>query len=846
MGKKSREKASRRDKFSTNQSPQPPGSAPPPPVRARPVQSAVDVPVSRQAAPLTGAYREARRFLSEQNPQAALMLLQRTVPSTREAAEHRNLVALCLVALHQYDQALPLLKAAASERALDVEMSLALAETQANMGMLVHMDRLVRKLFQAHPTHPGILQAREFAREQREQRAVMATQLEADPADLEEAIYLVEETYGPFHEEDIPQVIETLQQAIRKCPAYKPAQLSLATALTVSGNAAGAIATLRNLVGEPGVEGAQASAALIRLYVSLNQQEEAAAVLAALQESAVTPERRGWIAEAMAFLNEDAPLRDLLRAARDMKPREQFLLGAANARLGDLPSARRSLQAAINAGYDPAVVMRALEDLDNDKTNVPYLPALEMTSPRASRVLRLALSAPGEESTLLLQQLLREEPQFMALMDRTLREEPPSAVPVLCAIRTPEAFQRVRDFALGADGAFTDRLIALSYLRDAGEIAEDEPVDILIDGEPQTITLGKHRIVPDRPVELPDQATATLFQEGARLLDSSPEDAYDRWVAVDKAYGQSVQLCMHLARLSNSLGRPEVSGEWLQKALSLDPDFAEAHVAWAAQCLNEGDVRGAMQAARQVEKADVLTVTGFMTYNAIRESLDTLLQSPLADALMEQADMTGDDEAAEANRELAGMLGSMQKSLALTHYLRQRPIRGLREDLSFAEIVHQMDSAVVYNAAWLFGLLPEMEDFQDSMSESADDDEDDEDEGAATPGEGEEPEDPRIEQAREELARRMLDPKLLAEGLPGLPDRDLEGLQWLLEQGGIAPLEEYLASFPIDEGAPSDMMLEYGIVVEGRLGGKMTRLIPTDLRTPLQEALVLVREDMGG
>lgn len=844
MGKKSREKASRREKFSGNRSPQPPGVPGEAATRIRPAPAPVEIPVHRPASS-TGVYREARRLLSEQNPQAAMVLLQQSVPSARDAAEHRNLVALCLVALNLYDQAFPLLKAAAAERSLDLEMNLALAETQANLGMLVHMERLVRRLFQAHPNHPVVLQAREFTREQREERTAQAAELGVEPADFEEAAYLVEETYGAFREEELPEVVQTLRRAVEKCPAYLPAQLGLATALVIWGETEDAITTLRNLATEPTTAGAQAATSLIRLYVSTGQRREATAVLDGVRAAEATPQRRPWIAEAMACLDEDAALKDLLRPARDLNPREHFLLGAANARLGDLPSARRELQAAANAGYDPAAIGHALEGLDNDRTTVPYIPALQLASPRAARVIRQVLGAPGAETTAALQQLLQEEPVFMDLLGRALGEDPSSAVPLLCAARTPEAFKKVRDFALGPDGSFADRLFALSYLRDAGEIAQDEPVEILVDGAPQTITLGKHRIVPDRPVELPDQATANLFQEGVGLLETSPEDAYDRWTAVDKAYPRSVQLRMHLARLSGNLGRPEQSREWLQKALEIDPSFAEAQVALAAQCLDEGDVRGAMQAARLVENADVLTITGFMTYSAIRESLDTLLQSPLADALMQQADMAADDETAEANRELAGMLGSMQKSLALTHYLRQRPIRGLREDLSFAEIVHQMDSAVVYNAAWLFGLLPEMEDFQDSMAEDSDLDDEDEDETSAADAGGEESEDPRIEQARQELSRRMLDPKLLADGLPGLPDRDLQGLQWLLEHGGSAPLEDYLTEFPIDEGAPSDMMLEYGIVVEGRLGGKMTRLIPIDLREPLQKAVVLVREDVN-
>ncbi|MCA1597149.1 MAG: hypothetical protein LC772_12110 [Chloroflexi bacterium] len=93
------------------------------------------------------------------------------------------------------------------------------------------------------------------------------------------------------------------------------------------------------------------------------------------------------------------------------------------------------------------------------------------------------------------------------------------------------------------------------------------------------------------------------------------------------------------------------------------------------------------------------------------------------------------------------------------------------------------------------------------------------------------------EAARQMLAGKLLDADRLAEGLPGMTDRDLDAAEWLLARGGVSSLDDYLAAFPPDETAPSDMLLEYGLVAEGRLSGKLTRMVPVDLRSPLAEAL---------
>src|SRR6185437_4277126 len=118
------------------------------------------------------------------------------------------------------------------------------------------------------------------------------------------------------------------------------------------------------------------------------------------------------------------------------------------------------------------------------------------------------------------------------------------------------------------------------------------------------------------------------------------------------------------------LGRTEEAQEWLTKALELDPASAEAHTSLALSRLTSGDLRGAMEHARAVEELESLTPQELLQYGSLRENLDALLSSPLADALMQQADLAGDEESANMNREMADMLGGMQRSLALTQYLR--------------------------------------------------------------------------------------------------------------------------------------------------------------------------------
>jgi tetratricopeptide (TPR) repeat protein len=425
---------------------------------------------------------------------------------------------------------------------------------------------------------------------------------------------------------------------------------------------------------------------------------------------------------------------------------------------------------------------------------------------------------------------LSHDVELTEIVRQTLLENPPAAVRILCAAGTPECLRLVREFALGTAGSVQDRLIALSAMREAGEIAEDEPVELQVDGDIRVVTPGRHRIVPDSPIELPDQETAALFFEGARLLDPSPEDAYERWKQVDARFS-SARIKTHLARLSQNLGRLSESREWLEKALEIEPDLVEAHVAMATTYLMEGNLRPALDHARIVEEAAVVTVSEFMGYQAVRDNINGIMSSPMADALLAQADMASDEETADANRDLANLLGSMQKSLALTQYLRQRPILALREDLALHEIVDHLDPTVLYNAAWLFGMVDEME----ALSP---DDEDDDPDGERDSALSEQ----RIHQARERIANALLDPQRLMEGLPGLGDRDIRGLAWMLDRGGITPLDDYLKEFPPDEAAPGDMLLEYGIVAEGRLAGKVTRMVPVDLRGPLMRAM----EQLGG
>ncbi|MCA1597150.1 MAG: hypothetical protein LC772_12115, partial [Chloroflexi bacterium] len=249
----------------------------------------------------------------------------------------------------------------------------------------------------------------------------------------------------------------------------------------------------------------------------------------------------------------------------------------------------------------------------------------------------------------------------MDVAERLMDESPSAGAQVLAAIGTPEALNRLQDFVALETAPPGDRIVALGYLRDAGAIAEDEPVDLPVQGATLQLVLGRHRIVPERPVSVPDETAAELFDTAARSLELDPEAAYSGFEALDEYYGESAEVKIRLARLSLESGRLDESRTWIEQALALEPESVGAHMTLASLCLLEGDLRGAVEQSRFVEQAENMTPSEVLAYHGVQESLNTLLESPLADALMAQADLAQDDESAEANRELAGMLGAMWK-----------------------------------------------------------------------------------------------------------------------------------------------------------------------------------------
>ena len=839
MGKKSRDKAQRRDRFdrvkdtgpAADQS-SPPGAGRPAPGTPRPIAP------PRSMTP-TGIEQRVRELVMNGRAAEALQLLQDTPPPAGRASTHRDLVALCLVALRRYEEAYPLLQAAVADRGADLDLNLALAETLANLGLDMHLDNLVRRIAKAYPRHQGVLQAKAIIEERQEGRKQFALETGCDIHALEKAILLTEQTRDSAVVGDSAQTIELLTQAVEVCPAYEFARLRLGVTLLSEDDAGPAIGVLEE-ANPRNPYGAQALAALVRVHVSHGDVQAAEAIMdkllaAPIPEAAVRPH----VAEALARLQQDEQIRDLLQRERDLTGREHFLLGAAHARRGDLPSARRELRAALNAGYNSGLLSTAIRRVDLGETDIPYFPAIELLSLHEANILWAALFSPGQESTDKLLALIDSRPDVMGAIAQTLREEPALAVGLLAAAGAPRAMRLLSDFAFGDEGGITERLIAISHLRDAKEIAENEPIEITIDGQSHTIVPGKSKIVPDQPIELPDEETASLFGEGARIAAQSPETAYDRWVAVDERYPHSARVRCQLARLSQQLGRMEVSREWLEKALQADPNSMEARIGLAAQCLMDGDLRGAIDQSRFVENATVLSVTEFLGYQNVREHVNSILQSPMADALLAQADLAGDEESAEASREMAGLLGNMQRSMALGQYLKQRPVVNLSESLTLREVLDQMDAPVLYNAAWLFGVTSVMDELKDLIPSAFDfigGSEDEEEEDQETPTDPE----AALNAARMELSTVMLDPETLEQGIPGLTDRDLKALRWLLDQGGTAPLDDFLAEFPVDPDDPTDMLLDNGIVVEGRLDGKLTRMIPVDLREPLSLAIAVV------
>src|SRR6185312_12232011 len=120
-------------------------------------------------------------------------------------------------------------------------------------------------------------------------------------------------------------------------------------------------------------------------------------------------------------------------------------------------------------------------------------------------------------------------------------------------------------------------------------------------------------------------------------------------------------------------------------------------------------------------------------------------------------------------------------------------------------------------AAWLFGLSTDLDEIRRDTeapagAEGTEELDADDDEDEDTP---EAVDENFLNAARELLARELLRPERLEEGLPGLSDEDLEALRWLLDRGGMAPLDEYLKAHPPNPASPGDMLLENGIVAEG-------------------------------
>ncbi|RME97135.1 MAG: hypothetical protein D6768_20400 [Chloroflexi bacterium] len=443
---------------------------------------------------------------------------------------------------------------------------------------------------------------------------ITAAMLNLPVKKAEQALVYLEEGQRALHKNDYRTAISLNQKAIKIAGDWPPPHNNLAMALFFDGQHQRANEVAKKVVqNNPG--NVQALSNLVRSLAWTLQPDEAQVYWEQLRR--ITPLDDGdrlKMAEAAAAMDADDEILQWLKpldSTSETSPavtrgggdwQVQFFLAVAEANTGRRKSAQQRLkQIRENSPW----VDMVLSALKKGKAGTGLLPRYSyyhstelMPRPKLSAFMQLL----SKESKMSARKFRKEVdrfvskyPQLVLMAQKLMLEEDEvmGGMLLLSVIGSPQAYNALRNFALGQLGEDGDRMQALSKLAEAGQISLDETFRVWINGEWQETQIRGYQVTDEPEVEYSPRVVNLLNKAGKALEQNKLDKAEAYLLQVIKLEPQAKEAYNNLAMVYNQREQYDRAKAMYHKAIEIDPGYVFPRANLALFLLFDGDVAGA-------------------------------------------------------------------------------------------------------------------------------------------------------------------------------------------------------------------------------------------------------------
>lgn len=389
-----------------------------------------------------------------------------------------------------------------------------------------------------------------------------------------------------------------------------------------------------------------------------------------------------------------------------------------------------------------------------------------------------------------------------------------AVIGMLGIIGTPEAFDELRRIAFGSFGSDELRLRTLSELGERNALGEDEPLEVWLKGQWQTIHAKRIEINPEISSTLPEEAQGPMgdLLEAARAEDWARAEALGRGIV--ETAPRHPQALYNFAVSLLKQGRESEGEELLRRAIEADGTYLFAAATLARVLLGRGRTTEARAVLRGVEQPDKAHPDGYALF------------------LLAQAEVS----LSEGNFELAVGAWKSAEKLAPDHTgvraAREGWARRLAEHAAAVEarrrmVLERQRTRLLPRDAGVEACLADRTLGQlREMAHAAGLD------GLSGVGK---------RSLLERVSSVFRDRGLVRALVQSLPERAKNALRHVRAAGWVCAYDEFTRRYGADEygdGAPAPLALLSisGLVAEGTVGGLPSVVIPREVRPALDQA----------
>lgn len=787
-----------------------------------------------------GALLEAERY------EEALQVLDKAPSHIQRATEVLILRGVILTALERLEEALPVLEEV-HQRVPDHPVAAGLlGEIYFSEDMFAHALRTLRPVLpqiEALPELSVAIEAHATVVDAEKEVQYWANTLRIPEKEMEEAMYQVERAVRFAEAGDLLRAIQTVRRAAKLAPGWTvPGEMEVEMLLSV-GQLPEATRRAEQLYARY-PDHPVIMLLLARCSIAEGNRERARDLARPLRSIRLpNPAALGEAIRVFGLLEDDQALYDLYQKHKRMLSELEstlffVALGSAAANLGDFRTAQRLWKRVQEEGVSPewleSFVHAAQEGAPGPGIADRYPTAFYewlIPQPLQRRLYELISKWENEEITeerfqKSLRSLVAQAPRLFDLIIQTLRTRDFLAgATLLYHLGTPEAKEELRRFAFGQRGDFSDRVLAVNMLADAGEVDIAEPVELWSE------SLGEWRsyLIPIRrwkeaPPPSRHPKVMALLEQALQALQRQRTDraikVMEEAIAIEP---DNPELYQRVGLIYQSKGDLDTADQYFYRALEVDPHFTIALSSLAINATKRKDSAAARRfleaVAREFAKKEVPTVDEYALFLyalgvlALHEKdLDYAylcaedgLETEIYGTLFFNLELEIGREKFVSQRKMARRQRRQQEEEK-----RRQPIPA---DASLAECLNRVTKDYLIGAARQLRL----------------------------------PYNARKNVLIQRLAGALTDPVRLKEGiLTELSAQEKQALRDILNAGGRLPWDDFVARYgdDLEEDAywkpPETVMGRlrmFGLISDGTVDGEFVVLIPRELRSLLPSLL---------